>query len=209
MSIQQYESQNTSHSHYISLPDEFASESLHRELTETLTNYRQDFLGYLRKRINDRDEAEDVLHDFYLRAISKAGQVKNPQATLGWSYTVLKSVLNDHFRHKAAGKRVHQQFVDDFLTVRPAHEDVPHRADCQCLHRLLPSLRTEYVTVLSRVDLAGESHATVARALGITTGNLRVRLHRARQALKKSLRVSCDECRMNDCFSCETKKRGH
>ena len=186
-----------------------AKDLLRRELMEALIENRSNFLGYLQKRMNDRDEAEDVLQDFYLRAISKVEQIRSARSILPWSYSVLKSVLSDHFRRKMAAKRVQQELSDEQSAENHVQIQSANRADCRCFYSLLPGLKAEYATVLARVDLAGESHEEAARSLGITAANLRVRLHRARQALKKSLRTSCEECRLNECFDHETSGHRH
>lgn len=42
----------------------------------------------------------------------------------------------------------------------------------------------------------------VAKALGITTNNATVRLHRARRALKRELERSCGICATHGCLDC-------
>jgi RNA polymerase sigma-70 factor (ECF subfamily) len=57
---------------------------------------------------------------------------------------------------------------------------------------------------LRRIDLHGESHTKVANDLGISINLLRVRLHRARQALKQALlRSCCKTCHDHGFMNCE------
>jgi RNA polymerase sigma-70 factor (ECF subfamily) len=73
---------------------------------------------------------------------------------------------------------------------------------CACLQRLLPNLKPAYADLLNRIDMEGESPVSVAKHLGITPNNLTVRLHRARQALRKSLEASCGICTKHGCLHC-------
>ena len=57
---------------------------------------------------------------------------------------------------------------------------------CTCLHRLLPKLRANYAELLRRIDIEEESPKRVAEDLKISQSNLTVRLHRARQALRRT-----------------------
>ncbi len=87
----------------------------------------------------------------------------------------------------------------DPLANTATQEDDFDRAACTCFYKFLPTLKADYAEILHRVDLAGETRHEAALALGITAGNVRVRLHRARQALKRSLELSCSECRSRGC----------
>lgn len=170
------------------------------EPTSTLVQCRGQFLGYLQRRLGDRDLAEDVLQDFHIRAIIKADQIRDSASTKGWLWTVLKSVLADHFRHQTVERRAQQALSAEWQADGPEEEEGFDRTGCECFYELLPALKSEYAAALSRIDLAEESREDVACALGITPGNMRVRLHRARAALRHALEDSCHQCRMNGCF---------
>jgi RNA polymerase sigma-70 factor (ECF subfamily) len=73
---------------------------------------------------------------------------------------------------------------------------------CACFNRLLPALHSGYGDLIRRIDLGGEDPAAVAKSLDITYGNLMVRLHRSRQALRKSLEHSCGACATHGCLDC-------
>ena len=178
-------------------------------VTAVLTEHHTQFLRFLQKRLGDRDEAEDVLQDFYIRVLKKANQIRGKSSIIAWLYVVLKSVLADHFRRKSAERRVHQLMVAEWRAIPPqqemlaAGEEDFDRIACTCFYRLLPTLKREYADALLRVDLEQRSPGDVARALGITAGNMRVRLHRARRTLKEALERSCQQCRAHDCFDCK------
>jgi RNA polymerase sigma-70 factor (ECF subfamily) len=74
------------------------------------------------------------------------------------------------------------------------------------MNTLLPNLKSEYAEVLRRVDLEEIPVAQVATELDITTNNATVRLHRARQALKRELERSCGTCATHGCLDCTCGK---
>tara|TARA_R110000782_G_scaffold47129_1_gene103799 strand:- start:8623 stop:9426 length:804 start_codon:yes stop_codon:yes gene_type:complete len=180
-------------------------EPLDPKLTAILTASRTQFLRYLQHRLGDRDEAEDVLQDFHMRVLAKASQIRDTGSTMAWLRAVLKSVLADHFRRAAAERNARQLMVADWLATNTEQEMIPteeegfDRIACNCFYKLLPTLKREYADALMRIDLAQEPREDVARSLGITAGNMRVRLHRARRALKETLKRSW-RCRAHDCF---------
>jgi RNA polymerase sigma-70 factor (ECF subfamily) len=73
---------------------------------------------------------------------------------------------------------------------------------CACITALVNTLKPEYGTVLRRVDLDGLSVRGFAEEAGITPGNAGVRLHRAREALRRQLARSCGTCLTHGCLDC-------
>ena len=103
-----------------------------------------------------------------------------PGCLVAWLYRVLNSTLADFYRSET--KR-HQNEAE-YARLQTDHLqgfDVNPVTVCMCLYKLIPTLKPEYSEILQRIDLSGESHATVASNLGITANLVRVRLHRARQ----------------------------
>lgn len=173
------------------------------QLARTLSQRRSEFLRFLIQKLHNRDEAEDVLQDFCVRALEKSDQIRNRDATLPWLRAVLKSTLFDHCRQAKSRSLGYRLFASDptndesFANV-PVDEEFD-RVACLCYRSLLPGLKTEYQDALIRVDLSDRSQTDVARDLGISASCLRVRLHRARKALREALNRSCGGCLENGC----------
>jgi RNA polymerase sigma-70 factor (ECF subfamily) len=68
---------------------------------------------------------------------------------------------------------------------------------------MVDTLKDEYAAVLTRVDLEGMSVRGYAEEAGITPSNAGVRLHRAREALRRQLARSCATCVTHGCFDCQ------
>lgn len=178
-------------------PDEVVQARMQvRPLIETaLTDNHHVFLRFLTRRLGDRSAAEDVLQNFFLRAVRKADELRDADSVIAWLYSVLRSVLMDYYRSETARKRREEAYVQEQLLVGDHSEEMPMEDSlCNCFQRLLSELRPDYSEILQRIDLAGESREAVAADLGITPTNARVRLHRARQALRKELENSCGGC---------------
>ena len=75
-------------------------------------------------------------------------------------------------------------------------------AVCNCLYKLLPTLKPEYAEVIWRADLLNERRDSIAASLGVTLNNVTVRLHRGRQALKKQLEEMCLTCPVHGFLDC-------
>jgi RNA polymerase sigma-70 factor (ECF subfamily) len=157
-----------------------------------LTEHRRDFLRFLTRHLGTVDAAEEVLQQFYSRAVSKAFHLRRRESILAWLYRLLSTVLADHVRREAIRRRQEAAYARQQALVQEGSE--LESTVCTCLYKLLPTLKPEYADILRRVDLLGEPRQKVAAALGLSVNNVTVRLHRARQGIKRALLLSCSTC---------------
>ena len=173
--------------------------SIDAAVRAALAESHSDFLRFLTRRLGTRDEAEEVLSTFYVRSLSRASDIRNLPSLRGWLSRVLKTTIADHYRQRAAARRVE---VDEARIASISDIEEIFTTICTCFYRLLPTLKPEYAKVLRDIDLQGKSREKVATSLGTTVNNLTVRLHRARLALKRRLQQTCLTCPIHGFFRC-------
>jgi len=157
-----------------------------------LIEHHRDFLRMLTHRVGNTETAEEVLQQFYLRAVSRASDLRQRESILAWLSRLLSTMLVDYARREATRRRQETAYAQHQALTREDPE--LESTVCTCLSTLLPTLTPEYADILRRVDLLGEPRQQVAAALGLTVNNVTVRLHRARQAIKRALLLSCRTC---------------
>ncbi len=167
------------------------------EALERLVACHHDFLGFLEARLPDRQSAEEVLQSAFARTLEKGGQIRDEESAVAWFYRLLRNATADYYRGRATQERAVERLANE-----PVSVDEVHRALCACMRGLLPNLKDEYAEIIARVDLDEAPVEQVADELGITRGNATVRLHRARQALKRELERSCGTCTRHGCLDC-------
>ena len=164
-----------------------------------LLDAREKFLGYIRKRVADPELAEDLLQDSLLRAVQAAPSLRDEDRLVPWFRSILRNAITDTYRRRGVERR----YVAD---AEP--HDVPDEPEadeavlCACFEALVPTLKTEYAELIQALDLAGEAPDEAAARLGISPNNLKVRRHRARQALRKRLEETCRTCATHGCLDC-------
>lgn len=165
-----------------------------------------DFRNYLVRRVGDKTKAEDILQTFCIRVMKSGTQLRDEGSAIGWLYTVLKSVLMDHFRKETVRRSGDARYVQERMVLESdSFGTDDDDTICHCLRGLLPELRPEYAEILRRVDFLEEPRNKVAADMGVSLANLRVRLHRARLAIGVALKQHCGACceaEYRDCF-CE------
>ena len=164
------------------------------------------FKGFLRRHLPSDDVAEDILQQSILKAIRSPSGLADKENPTAWFYRILRNSLIDFYRARSAESRKHDAFLQNLLDMDQGSQAAPDSElmveVCACMNRLLPTLKAEYSDLLLRIDLQGEAPQSVADSAGITYNNLMVRLHRARQALRKSLERSCGACTKHGCLEC-------
>jgi RNA polymerase sigma factor (sigma-70 family) len=172
---------------------------------QQLLAHESDFRAFVRRRLADDATAEDVLQQSLMRAVERQHTLRQSENVVAWFYRILRNAIVDLYRSRAAESKKTDTFFQELVA---SGEDKTPALDelrltvCACLHRLLPAIRPAYAELLRRIDLQGESLASVARELNVTPNNLTVRLHRARQALRTSLEQSCGLCTKHGCLNC-------
>jgi RNA polymerase sigma-70 factor (ECF subfamily) len=179
-----------------------ALEDLTPAAIRTLAEVHDSFLQFLRRSLRNDSDAREVMQQFYLRVVVHASQLRNEESALMWLRRVLQSTVSDFRRRAAARGRAEADFARKDAAVPPPSIDDLDALVCLCLYKLLPLLRPDYAEVLRRVDMENEPREAVAAALGLTLGNLTVRLHRARQALRRALQLTCQTCPIHGFLDC-------
>lgn len=175
-----------------------------RDVIETLVASHRGFLRFLESRV-DRATAEDVLQDAFVRGLKSAGSVE-PQTAVTWFYQVLRNALIDRARRTGASTAAIDRLTKE---LGDAHEPSPDTRDaiCQCIGQLAQTLKPEYAQAISALEVEGQSLQDFANTAGITANNAAVRVHRARESLKKQVKASCGSCAEHGCVDCTCKRK--
>jgi RNA polymerase sigma-70 factor (ECF subfamily) len=161
------------------------------------------FLRFLERRVGRRDLAEEILQDAFVRGLARADTVQQSESAIAWFYRLLRNALVDHHRRQDSERRVLQAVANETDPAAPDEELMS--TVCNCVDDLLVTLKPEYAQALRQVDMNGVAVTAFAEEAGITASNAGVRVHRARQALKRRVEESCGTCAEHACLDCQCK----
>ncbi len=169
---------------------------------DRLLQARGRFLAFLERQVGSREVAEDILQDAFVRGLERGGAIRDEETVVAWFYRVLRNAVIDFYRRRASAERAHEGRSRQI----PLAEQPPdpfRREICQCVIGLLPELKPEYREALQLVDLADGNLRELAKHSGITANNAAVRVHRAREALRKQVTRACGACAKHGCLECD------
>jgi RNA polymerase sigma factor (sigma-70 family) len=168
------------------------------DAVRALVENHRAFLSFLEKRLGRRDVAEDVLQEAFARGLDKLSTLRDGEAAIPWFYRMLRNAAVDHQRRGGAAARALARFAHELEEVdEPTRDEI-----CQCIGRLAGTLKPEYADALRRIEIDGVTVKDYAAERGLSSGNAAVRVHRAREALRRQLAASCGTCAEHGCVDC-------
>jgi RNA polymerase sigma-70 factor (ECF subfamily) len=156
-------------------------------------------LALAQRMLGDRTLAEDVVQEAFIAAFRGLPTFAGRSSLKTWLNRITVNASLMKLRHL---KRLGEQSIDEYLpefdrydcrieapwTNLVSVEDVLESEQLRLLvSEATAKLPDTYRIVLQLRDLEGYDTGEVAELLGISTSNVKVRLHRARAALKKLL----------------------
>ena len=172
------------------------------DLLDVLVENHRRFLAFLERRVGSREVAEDILQDAFVRGLERADTVRDSDSVIPWFYRLLRNALTDHYRRRSAEERAHAQAAGREDEFAPGPDESLRDEVCSCVASLVETLKPEYAAAIKRVDLQDGTVAEFARESGITPNNAAVRLHRAHDALRRQIILSCGTCATHGCLDC-------
>lgn len=173
-------------------------------LGELFVRHKQQLMGFLLKRLPNRDVAEDTLQSIWLKFIS--AQKSNFDSTrnfASWLYTAASRLVIDHYRRKTShalsldslleGKSgegyeriTEDEFCEDTREQTPL-ENVLKRERHDMVHASLGTLSPRHRTFIHLKDFEDSSYSEVALASECPIGTVRSGLYNARAKIKADL----------------------
>lgn len=172
-------------------------------LSILLENHRA-FLGYLTRRVGDRELAEDILQDAFTKVMDRPDVAPADEGVVPWFYRTLRNATIDQFRRRGAASRAAEAFGRE-LESRATPEPELEAEICKCVTRLAGTLKSEYAEALDAIDIRGTAVKAFAEQHGLSASNAGVRVFRAREALKKRVTETCGTCADHGCRDCSCR----
>jgi RNA polymerase sigma-70 factor (ECF subfamily) len=150
------------------------------------------------------EDAEDTMQEVLMRSLPHLARIEDPRALAVWLYTVTRNRCW-RMRRTSAGAPKHMLSLDELMpdevelsrmlqdgAASPEQEALSGE-QAQLLQRAVLQLPQNYRIVLVLHDMEDLDTEDVAKVLGLTSGTVRVRLHRARLAVRKAMAQSADK----------------
>jgi RNA polymerase sigma factor (sigma-70 family) len=147
--------------------------------------YHKRIFNFLARMAMDRELAEDLTQNVFLRMIKYRNSYREGLKFQSWIYQVARNVFSDHYQ---ANKNKFSAFVD----VEKISEHISDSSDAEAqdekekiLHQSMAKLTEEQRELLVLTRFQHMKYEEVAAIMDTTVANIKVKVHRAILKLKE------------------------
>jgi len=147
--------------------------------------FNQELLGFINSRVNNKNTAEDILQDVFVKIHLNAKHLTEETKLQSWLYQITRNAIIDFYRKKKLP-------VSTNLTAEIPEENKNESLldFCNCLLPFVHQLPEKEKDAILKTELGNLSQKEYAKNLGINYSTLKSRIQRAKLKLKDSF-VSC------------------
>jgi RNA polymerase sigma factor (sigma-70 family) len=141
--------------------------------------YNKRIFNFLARMTMDRDLAEDLTQNVFLRIMKYRNSYREGLRFQSWIYQVARNVFSDHYQ---ANKNKFSDFVDvekisDYMADREDGEEYDEKE--KLLQRSMARLTEEQRELLVLTRFQQMKYEEVAAIMDTTVANIKVKVHRA------------------------------
>ena len=147
--------------------------------------YSRHLFGFIAAQLEDRAEAEDVLHEVFLTVLHEARSARRARVFRSWLFQVAKNACLNRLRSR-------RRAAAALKLAPPAEPEVPAEAQllahqsAQALAKAVEALPGT-LAELYHLRAQGLSYQELASVLGVPLGTIKSRLHEMVSRLKEAL----------------------
>lgn len=152
---------------------------------------RKGLLAFIRKRVDDVDEAEDILQDVFVRLYNSMDLIDSLEKVVSWLFTVTRNRITDSYRKKRPETRDLNDTAFGELTVDDSDSEMNSDSDLiwESLTEAIEQLPEEQKEAYLLHEFEGLSIKEIAEVQGVTQNTVlsrkRYAVLRLRELLKE------------------------
>lgn len=164
--------------------------SLHDQFRPRVLRYATRLLGAA--------DAEDVTQSVMLKLSEGLSGFRGDSSISTWIYRIATNVAVDKLRQKASQPLTDTGYEFDegdlpLAAQSPSVETAAIRGEMSaCIGEFVARLPDNYRTVMVLSEIEGFTNGEIAAILELTLDTVKIRLHRAREKLRKDLKAGCN-----------------
>lgn len=148
--------------------------------------YNKRIFNFLARMTMDRELAEDLTQNVFLRIIKYRNSYREGARFQSWIYQVARNVFSDHYQ-------AHKNRFSDFVDVEKVSDHISDPEESaaldereQLLQRSLAMLNEEQRELLILTRFQQMKYEEVAQIMNTTVANIKVKVHRAISKLREN-----------------------
>ena len=140
---------------------------------------------YIASRIGNRDDAEDMAGDVFVRAAESIGSYRERGLPMqAWLFRIAHNLVIDHYRRNAKRRTVSIEEVSELRGASDPHDEVELKLSMERVNQMVRRLNPAQQEVLGLRFIGGLSADEAGQVMGRTPGAIRELQRTALKALR-------------------------
>ena len=160
-----------------------------RAFGELYQMYRKPALRFCLTLLKEEAEAENVLHEVFLKIWERRAQINPDLNFSSYLFTCLRNYAFDHFKRLEKDRRLREHYLQQ-MTHQLSEVDEDKDEQFELLDEVVGSLSEKRKQVLLLNVYEGKSYQEIAELMEISKNTVKNQLVKARQILRDQFAVS-------------------
>jgi RNA polymerase sigma factor (sigma-70 family) len=160
-----------------------------RKTTEYLyEKYSRALFSVISRIIFDKDIAEEVFHDSFVKIIQKINSYDESKGRLyTWMANICRNSAIDKTRSREISQSSKTNTIDDFVFGLESNSDTLDQVNAIGVKELMNDLNEDQRFIIEYIYFKGYTHSEISEEFDIPLGTVKSRVRAAIQVLKKNL----------------------
>lgn len=150
--------------------------------------YHKQLLGFISSKISNKETAQDVLHEVFIKIHSKMHTLNDITKMRAWIYQITRNTIIDYYRKHKSKEEIPLWVDEEFQN----SDEVLKEELSFCLGYLIGKLPQKYKTAIQISEIEGKTQQELADYENITLAGAKSRVQRGRDILKHMIFDCCE-----------------
>lgn len=174
----------------------------HQAFAELVDRYKNSVYSICLRMVGNREEAEDLSQDAFIRAYNHISQFDNDRKFSTWLFRIATNLSIDSLRRKKPSVSLDAEIPGTeglaLNTMLPGSGDLPDEQIVQgeteqWIQNEIKALPEKYRSAVVLKYIEDLSLKEISEIMGLPVGTVKTRVHRGREMLRKNMKASRGE----------------
>lgn len=157
------------------------------DFARLVDEFKDQLVGYLFRLVGDRERAEDLAQETFLRLFQRSQQYEERGLLKAYIFRIATNLVRSEARRSFRWQGI-LPLLDRAPSSEPRQErDVLRKEFRRELERAIVALPLRYRAPLVLREVDGWAYRDISTSLGVSEGTIKSRIHRGRSLLRKQL----------------------
>jgi len=163
--------------------------SMKKELLKTWEKLNKTLLLCIKKRIKNKEDAEDILQDVYIKLHKNINNLNDIKKIISWIDQITQNTINDYYKKNYKRKNIN--FEEYYAKLTQEEKNNLNDEVLISIKKIINELPKDSKEIIELYEFEDMSHKEICKKLKIKENTSKSRLKRAKEKLKNQVDKCC------------------